>query len=280
MVEQPNARSALVCSAFAGGWSFPCPGFVDDQDWRALWALVRVGRAWRAAFGGALRHLPDRLAANDAALGAVLGAIPEVARRLAAALDGLETPAIAEVLPMKRLPHGLGPVFSAAVLLSGVCRPTATTNWELLVRNKPNSWPACVTLIRKAGGARALVAALRAARAAACGQEDDDKWVIIKVEKDAGGIRLDDYDKKKVAKKKLAKLEKKGRTGILVKGGKVKDVTKSDNDHEEKEVVFMVGVAVGRGMLKRGDLGPLDEGGQYDIFDESDDDWGSASDSD
>jgi|TARA_B100000475_G_scaffold153430_1_gene114457 hypothetical protein len=57
-------------------------------------------------------------------------------------------------------------------------------------------------------------------------------------------------------------------------------VTKSDNDHEEKEVVFMVGVAVGRGMLKRGDLGPLDEGGQYDIFDESDDDWGSASDSD
>ena len=111
-------------------------------------------------------------------------------------------------------------------------------------------------------------------------EEDDDKWVIIKVEKDAGGIRLDDYDKKKVAKKKLAKLEKKGRTGILVKGGKVKDVTKSNNDHEEKEVVFMVGVAVGRGMLKRGDLGPLDEGGQYDIFDESDDDWGSASDSD
>ena len=174
MAGQPDARSALVCSVFAGGLVFACPGFVDDQDWRALWALVRVGRAWRAAFGGALRHLPDRLAANDAALGAVLGAIPEVARRLAAALDGLETPAIAEVLPMKRLPHGLGPVFSAAVLLSGVCRPTATTNWELLVRNKPNSWPACVTLIRKAGGARALVAALRAASAAACGHRKED----------------------------------------------------------------------------------------------------------
>ena len=92
MAGQPDARSALVCSVFAGGLVFACPGFVDDQDWRALWALVRVGRAWRAAFGGALRHLPDRLAANDAALGAVLGAIPEVARRLAAALDGLETP--------------------------------------------------------------------------------------------------------------------------------------------------------------------------------------------
>ena len=75
---------------------------------------------------------------------------------------------------MKRLPHGIGPVFSAAVLLSGVCRPTPTSNWELLVRNKPNSWPACVTLIRKAGGARALVAALRAASAAACGYRSED----------------------------------------------------------------------------------------------------------
>ena len=184
MAEQPDgfrsapagARSALVCSAFAGGWSFPCPGFVDDQDWRALWALVRVGRAWRAAFGGALRHLPDRLAANEAALGAVFGAGPEVARRLAAALDGLETPAIAEVLPMKRLPHGLGPVFSAAVLLCGICRPTSTSNWQLLVRNKPNSWPMCQKIIRNAGGARALVMALRAASAAACGYRKDHDW--------------------------------------------------------------------------------------------------------
>ena len=111
-------------------------------------------------------------------------------------------------------------------------------------------------------------------------EDEDDKWVIMKVEKDAGGIRLDDFDKKKVAKKKFGKLERKGRVALLIKGGKVKDVTNTDSDKEEKEVTFMVGVAVGRGMLKRGNLGPLDEGGKYDIFDESDDDWGSDSDSD
>ena len=56
MADAPlaDARSELVCSVFALS-----PGLVDDQNWRALWALARVGRAWQAAFCGALRHLPD-----------------------------------------------------------------------------------------------------------------------------------------------------------------------------------------------------------------------------
>ena len=130
------------------------------------------------------------------------------------------------------------------------------------------------------------------------GSDDDDDYKIIKVEKDAGperprgrlrrlrrrrrtrrranrsrfagGISIEEESKKKKAKQKFAKLEKKGRVAMLVKGGKVKDVTNTDSDKEEKEVVFMTGVCVGRGLLKKGDLGPVEDGGKYDIFDDSD----------
>lgn len=111
--------------------------------------------------------------------------------------------------------------------------------------------------------------------------DDDDEWKIIKVEKDSGGIHIEDFNKKKKAKKKFQKLERKNRTAILVSpGGGVKDVTNHGGDHEEKEITFMIGVAAGRGMLRRGELGPLDDGGKFNIFDDSDDDWGSDSDSD
>ena len=33
---------------------------------------------------------------------------------------------------------------------------------------------------------------------------------------------------------------------------------------------FMSGLCVGRGLLRKGDLGPCDEGGKYDIYEESD----------
>ena len=38
-----------------------------------------------------------------------------------------------------------------------------------------------------------------------------------------------------------------------------------------RQVIFIVGVACGRGMLNYGELGPLDNGGQLQVFE--DDDW-------
>ena len=106
---------------------------------------------------------------------------------------------------------------------------------------------------------------------------DDEDWKILVVEKDSGGINIKEFNKKKKAKKKFQKLENKDRPAVLVSpGGSVKDVTNCGGNRGEKEVTFMIGVAAGRGMLKRGELGPLDEGGKLSIFDDEDDNWGAG----
>ena len=184
MADAPlaDARSELVCSVFALS-----PGFVDDQNWRALWALARVGRAWQAAFCGALRHLPDRLAADVAALGAALGASPEAARRLAAPLDSLETVAIAEILRIKRLPFGMNQLLYAAAVLCGICRPVH--DWQREIRSVPELWPTAQRAIGKAGGGRALLEALRATDAASLNVARTSS----RAREDAGCVDEDDH---------------------------------------------------------------------------------------
>ena len=39
-----------------------------------------------------------------------------------------------------------------------------------------------------------------------------------------------------------------------------------------RQIIFIVGVAAGKGMLNAGELGPLDDGGPLQVFEDSDSD--------
>ncbi|KAJ1456044.1 hypothetical protein M885DRAFT_564472 [Pelagophyceae sp. CCMP2097] len=87
------------------------------------------------------------------------------------------------------------------------------------------------------------------------GSDSDDCWTILKVDKDHGGISFMDFAKKRKARKRFEKMERKGRTGILIKEGGVKDVTKFDGERDKREITFLIGVAAGRGKLNKGEHG-------------------------
>jgi len=103
--------------------------------------------------------------------------------------------------------------------------------------------------------------------------DDENAWTIIKVDKNAGGISLDEHKKKKRAEKKFHKLKKRHRVGILVHGGEVRGTSDYDDDDlKARKIIFMIGVAAGRDMLRPVDgLGPVGDGGDLCPFE--DEDW-------
>lgn len=80
--------------------------------------------------------------------------------------------------------------------------------------------------------------------------------------------------KRKRAKKKFAKLQRKKRVGVLCHDGKVCGTSfrGGKNSRKARQVVFIIGVAAGKDMLDSGELGPLDDGGPLQVFDDSDSD--------
>jgi len=106
--------------------------------------------------------------------------------------------------------------------------------------------------------------------------DDDDNhreaWLIMKVQKDKGGISVEEIDHKKKAKRKFDKLEHRKRTGVLVHGGRVNEVSGDmKDDVKARQLVFIIGCAAGKGLVKHGGLGPLEDGGKLAIYE--DEDW-------
>ncbi|KAJ1451575.1 hypothetical protein M885DRAFT_529486 [Pelagophyceae sp. CCMP2097] len=98
--------------------------------------------------------------------------------------------------------------------------------------------------------------------------DDGDDYVIIKVERDRGGIETDHYHRRKRAQKKLDRHERRGRAAVLIKDGRVRDVTKVQGERRKRQVIFMIGVAAGRGLVGPGHLGPLENGGDLCCFED------------
>lgn len=96
--------------------------------------------------------------------------------------------------------------------------------------------------------------------------DEDDAWHLIRVNKTGGGIKDVEIPNRKKAKKTQDKMEKKNVISILVHGNKVKDYTKPKNDHDEKVLTFLIGVAFGKGIVE--DLGPLEDGSDMAILDD------------
>lgn len=96
--------------------------------------------------------------------------------------------------------------------------------------------------------------------------DNDPDFAVLKIVRDEK-VKVQTFSRKKKAKKAMKKAEKKGCSAVLVKGGAV---------HENKvcgdprKVVFLIGMAFGKGWC---DLGPLaEDDSEYQIFKDDDDD--------
>ena len=80
--------------------------------------------------------------------------------------------------------------------------------------------------------------------------------------------------KRKRAKKQFSRLRNRKRTCVLIQGGKVHGVSFRGGKQSVKarQVIFIIGVAAGKGMLEPGELGPLDDGGPLQVFEDDDED--------
>ena len=96
---------------------------------------------------------------------------------------------------------------------------------------------------------------------------DDDNYHVVKIVRGGGGIRDEEFTKRKKAEKKFDWLKRKDRSAIIVKGNRVRNYTDPEGDEwKEKQLCCLIGMSYGRGMCT--DLGPLeDPGSDLHIFD-------------
>lgn len=103
---------------------------------------------------------------------------------------------------------------------------------------------------------------------------DEEAWTAIKTSKDGEGINSREFSKRKKGKKYLKSRSKKGQVVLLVNEGKIKGFTgdgddggdMSDDVEIQRQLTFMIGVAIGKGLID--DLGPLADDGPMAILED------------
>ena len=96
--------------------------------------------------------------------------------------------------------------------------------------------------------------------------DDDDNFHLLRLTRDGTGIKDDEEPKRKKAEKKQKKAEKKGIISILTKRGNLRDYTRPSGEEQVCQLAFCIGCAYGRGLLE--ELGPFEDGGEYEILEE------------
>lgn len=108
--------------------------------------------------------------------------------------------------------------------------------------------------------------------------DDDPGFVLLTIDRNEGGVKIKEFEKKKKCKKQLKKAGKKGHAAVMIKDG---EVFEKQIFGEPQKVAFLIGAGYGKGWCN---LGPLaDEDSEYQIFTDdgdSDDETGGDSDDD
>lgn len=105
--------------------------------------------------------------------------------------------------------------------------------------------------------------------------DNDPDFAVLKIVRDEK-VKVQTFSRKKKAKKAMKKATKKGCAAVLIKGGQVHE---GQVTGDARKVIFLIGVAFGKGWC---DLGPLaEDDSEYQVFnDDGDDDDDDGDDDD